>query len=178
MIFTIVSTAVGYSPIKACSSFVKFPAEIPTISGWFWGWKQFHDLTHLPVSRNIRTMGNIPTQKNVGTSGGSVIYHILHPWKLTWLAGQSPFSTGDTSSNVWFSIVMLVFFGGVSYCYCTSLRFTSAAARKLRMLYFLIPNRGASIMPPKSTNDHFPRLATPHFARCNSVLEKFQAGWP
>ena len=34
------------------------------------------------------------------------------PWKLTWLAGKSPCSIGNTSLNGEFSIVMLVF-GGV-----------------------------------------------------------------
>ena len=28
--------------------------------------------------------------------------------KQTWLAGKSPFLIGDTSSNAWFSIAMLV----------------------------------------------------------------------
>ena len=37
--------------------------------------------------------------------------------KLTWLAGKSPCLGGDTSSNGWFSIVMLVFRGAICRTY-------------------------------------------------------------
>ena len=40
----------------------------------------------------------------------------LIPWKLTWLAGKSPFSIGNSWTHSWwmFQPVMLVFFGGYS----------------------------------------------------------------
>ena len=40
---------------------------------------------------------------------------MLHPGKLTWLAGNSQFSIGNASSNGWLSSVMLIFGGGWTY---------------------------------------------------------------
>ena len=49
-----------------------------------------------------------------GWGGRSKIYlnDVVPSRKLTWLAGKSPFSKGNTSSNGGFPIVMLVFGGG------------------------------------------------------------------
>ncbi len=44
----------------------------------------------------------------------------VHPRKLTWLAGKSPCSIGNTSSNGGFFIAMLVFGGGAGGSNCNS----------------------------------------------------------